>query len=168
LFSYLDRMIRRLTAQRESLEWAFAQVQALPGPAMEFGLGNGRSYDHLRTHLPGRDIYVFDNRVAAHPACIPPEDRMLLGDFRETAPAAVARFSATVALIHGDVGSSDIPASRALAFELAPYWAALLQPGGVLVSDQPLAYPGFAELKPERQFPEHYYLFRRVDTRLIG
>lgn len=162
LISYLDRMIRRLTAQRECLEWAFGQIRGLPGPVLEFGLGNGRSYDHLRTHLPDREIYVFDNRVAAHPACIPPEDRMLLGDFRDTAPAAVGRFGGIVALIHADVGSSDWPASRALAAELAPYWAALLQPGGLLVSDQPLEAAGFAEVTIERQVPGHYYLFRRL------
>jgi hypothetical protein len=162
LISYLDRMIRRLTAQRECLEWAFGQIAALPGPVLEFGLGNGRSYDHLRTHLPDRDIYVFDNRVASHPACIPPDDRILLGDFRDTARQAVERFAGTVAMIHGDVGSSDWPASRALAAELALSWVKLLQPGGLLVSDQQVAAAGLVEVTIDRQVPGHYYLLRRV------
>ena len=110
---------------------------------MEFGLGNGRSYDHLRERLPGRDIHVFDRQVAAHPDCIPPAHLLWLGDFRETAPAAVARFAGQVALIHGDVGSGDDAASQALSAELAPYWAALLQDEGILVSDQPVGDPSF-------------------------
>ena len=91
--SRLDSMIRRLTIQRASLDWAMAQVAGLKGPVLEFGLGNGRSYDHLREHLPNRDIYVFDRHVAAHPDCIPPADRMILGDFKETAPEAAKRFA---------------------------------------------------------------------------
>jgi hypothetical protein len=79
------------------------------------GLGNGRSYDHLREHLPNRDIYVFERSVQAHPDCIPPADRMILGDFKDTAPAAAQRFAGQVALIHADVGSGDHAASRALA-----------------------------------------------------
>ncbi|MFI5017069.1 MAG: class I SAM-dependent methyltransferase, partial [Dongiales bacterium] len=95
--SRLDSMIRRLMIQRASLDWAMAQVAGLKGPVLEFGLGNGRSYDHLREHLPNRDIFVFDRHVAAHPDCIPPADRMILGDFKETAPAAAQRFAGQVA-----------------------------------------------------------------------
>src|SRR5579884_4265279 len=106
-------MIRRLTAQRACLNWAFGEIGSMPGLVLEFGLGNGRSYDHIRKHLDARDIYVFDARVAAHPACIPPQDRLVVGDFRETAPAAASRFEGAAALIHGDIGSADFAASQA-------------------------------------------------------
>ena len=71
-FSRLDSAIARLTTLRLCLDWAAGEAAQRPGPVMEFGLGNGRSYDHLRKRLPGRDIYVFDRHVAAHPACVPP------------------------------------------------------------------------------------------------
>ena len=48
------------------------------------GLGHGRTYDHLRTYLPEREIYVFDREVDCFDDCIPPDDRMLLGDIADT------------------------------------------------------------------------------------
>ena len=87
--SRLDSAIARLMTLRICLDWAAAETLGRPGPVMEFGLGNGRSYDHLRKRLPGRDIHVFDRHVAAHPDCVPPADRLWLGDFRATAPAAI-------------------------------------------------------------------------------
>ena len=160
--SRLDSNIRRLISQRASLDWAAGVIASLPGPVVEFGLGNGRSYDHLRERLPGRNIFVFDREVAAHPDCIPPEDRMILGDFRETAPAAAKHFASEAALIHGDVGSSDIAASRALAAELAPYWAAMLADGGLLVSAQPIVLEELLVLPHPDGLPGWYVICRRA------
>ena len=57
--SRLDSFIRRLEAQRACLEYAAGQIRDLPGPVLELGLGNGRTYDHLRELLPEREIFVF-------------------------------------------------------------------------------------------------------------
>jgi len=165
--SRLDSFIRRLEAQRACLDRAAALVAGLPGPVFEFGLGNGRSYDHLRERLPGRDIYVLDRHIAAHPACIPPADRLLLGDFRDTAPAAARRFAGQAALIHADLGSGDEAASRALTVALQPAWLGLLRDGGILVCDQPAAAPGLmapglaAIELPTGVAPGRYFFFRR-------
>jgi hypothetical protein len=160
--SRLDSFIRRLEAQRACLDRAAALIADLPGPVLEFGLGNGRSYDHLRARLPGRDIYVLDRHVAAHPDCIPPADRLLLGDFRNTAPAAARRFAGQAALIHADLGSGDEAASRALAELLRPDWLALLQDGGILVSDQPAFSAGLVVLElPAGVASGRYFFFRR-------
>jgi S-adenosyl-L-methionine methyltransferase len=161
LASRLDSAIRRLSTLRACLDWATDETANRPGPVMEFGLGNGRSYDHLRKRLPGRDIHVFDRHVAAHPDCVPPAEFLRLGDFRDTAPAAVNRFAGQVALIHGDVGSGDDAASRALSAELAPYWAALLQDNGLLVSDQPVGEASFTLLPLPGGEADRYYLARR-------
>jgi len=160
--SRLDSAIRRLETLRSCLDWAAIETEQHSGPIMEFGLGNGRSYDHLRKRLPGRDIHVFDRHVAAHPDCIPPAHLLWLGDFRTTAPAAVARFAGQVALIHGDVGSGDDAASQALSAELAPYWAELLKDDGILVSDQPVGDPNFTLLAlPPAGEAGRYFLARR-------
>ena len=159
--SRLDSMIRRLMIQRASLDWAMARIAALPGPVLEFGLGNGRSYDHLREHLANREIYVFDRHVAAHPDCIPPADRMILGDFNETAPAAAARFGGRVALIHADIGSGDHAASRALAAGLTPHWVALLAGGGLIVADQPIPSDELEPLPLPEGAPGRYFISRR-------
>ena len=160
--SRLDSMIRRLTIQRASLDWAMAEIAGLAGPVLEFGLGNGRSYDHLREHLANRDIFVFDRHVAAHPDCIPPTDRMILGDFNDTAPAAAKRFAGQAALIHADVGSGDHAASRALAAGLVPHWTAMLAEGGLLIADQPIEAEGLEALPLPEGAPGRYFISRRV------
>ena len=75
----LDSAIRRLTAQRELLDWARGR-SAPTGLVLELGLGNGRTYDHLRDRLPGREIYAFERSPAAHPDCYPPEGYLIVGD----------------------------------------------------------------------------------------
>ncbi len=58
--SRLDSFIRRLKAQRACLGLAAELIRDVPGPLLELGLGNGRTYDHLREIMPGREIYVFE------------------------------------------------------------------------------------------------------------
>jgi S-adenosyl-L-methionine methyltransferase len=159
--SRLDSMIRRLTTQRLCLDWAAPLVAALPGPILEFGLGNGRTYDHLRQILPNRDIFVFDRQVGAHPDCIPPQDHLILGEFRVTAKACIDRFNGNAALIHADVGSGDAMASRALAKELCPSWVLMLRADGLLLSDQPLHNEALLEMAPPQVTPGRYFIFKR-------
>ena len=160
--SRLDSFIRRLEAQRACLDHAARLVAGLDGAVLELGLGNGRTYDHLRELCPGRDIYVCEQKVAAHPDCVPPPERLILGDMRETLPAAQARLGGRVALAHLDAGTGDAAANRALAAELIPLVAPLLCAGGILVSDppfdradlEPMALPGGIA-------PGRYHLYRR-------
>jgi hypothetical protein len=161
--SRLDSFIRRLEAQRACLDRAAELIADLPGPVLELGLGNGRTYDHLRERLSGRAIFVFDRRIAAHPDCIPPADRLILGDLRETLPAARARFPGTAALAHLDVATGDVAASLALAAELAKLLLPLLRQGAIVVSEPPLALPGLvADPGPREVAPGRYHLYRSV------
>jgi S-adenosyl-L-methionine methyltransferase len=159
--SRLDSFIRRLEAQRACLNHAATLIRDLVGPVLELGLGNGRTYDHLREILPGRDIFVFERRVAAHPDCIPPEDRLLLGDLRETLAAARPHFAQRAVLAHMDVATGDVAASLALARELAPLLAPLMQSGGIAVSEPALDVPGWTSLPvPAGVAPGRYHLYR--------
>src|SRR5258708_3787983 len=112
--SRLDSFIRRLEAQRACLNLAATLIDGLDGVVLELGLGNGRTYDHLRELSPRRDIYVCEWQVAAHPDCIPPAERLLLGDMRETLPQAQPVLGDCVALAHLDAGSGEVVANRAL------------------------------------------------------
>jgi hypothetical protein len=161
--SRLDSAIRRLEAQRDCLALAARLIVDLPGNVLEMGLGNGRTYDHLRTLLPGREIFVFDRRVAAHPDCIPDDEHALIGDFRETVPAALVRLGSSTALAHCDTGSGDSAATRALADWLGPALDPLLAPGAIVVSDQSLEAAGWTALEiPENVPPGRYYIYRKV------
>jgi hypothetical protein len=160
--SRLDSFIRRLEAQRACLDRVAGETRDRPGPVFEVGLGNGRTYDHLRDRLPGRAIHAFDRQLAAHPGCVPPAGLLLLGDIRDTVPAAAARLGPAV-LIHSDIGSGEAAATAALAADLAPLYAAALAPGGLLLSDQPVADPRLeAEPLPPEVPAGRYFLYRRA------
>lgn len=160
--SRLDSFIRRLEAQRACLDNAAQLIAALPGNVLEFGLGNGRTYDHLRERLRGRDIYVFERQVAAHPDCIPPADRLFLGDFLGSLPIAIQKLGQETALANLDIGSGDEAASQQLARAMTPFVLRLLKPGGVLISDQPVADPQLEALNlPAGIKPGRYFLQRR-------
>lgn len=162
--SRLDSFIRRMSAQRSCIDHAGSLLQSFPGPVLELGLGNGRTYDHLRETFPGRDIFVFDFAVAAHPACIPAPQFLRLGDFRVTVPAFRAEGLPLAAFVHADVGSGSEEASRQLAAELAQDLCQLLAPGGMLACDQPIVVAGLlsAPLPPGVDIGR-YHIYRRVD-----
>ena len=127
--SRLDSFIARMQAQRDCLNFLKPAVEALPGPILEVGLGNGRTYDHLRDLFPDREIYVFERKVAAHPDCIPPGDRLFLGEARDALPRAALKLGATAALIHTDLGTGDHAANMAMAAWLGPALDALAHLG---------------------------------------
>lgn len=140
--SRLDSAIRRLEAQRACLNRAAGLVADVPGPVLELGLGNGRTYDHLLSLLPDRRIFVFEREAMAHPDSMPPAADLIEGDFRDTIPDAIRITGAPAALIHADIGSGDRDATAALARWLGPMLAPLAAAGAMVVSDQPLPVPG--------------------------
>lgn len=160
--SRLDSFIRRLEAQRACLDHAIALIAGRPGPLLEVGLGNGRTYDHLRSRAPDRAIFAFDRQLAAHPDCIPPEDFLILGDVLETLPRLVRQIGRQAAMAHGDFGSGDKVATAALAAALGPRLVEAVVPDGVIICDQPLVVPGrLAPLPlPEGVAPGRYFLYR--------
>lgn len=136
--SRLDSAIRRLQAQKAALEDAASRVAGIEGPVLEFGLGNGRTYDHLRSIMPGRRIVVFDRQIAAHPDCVPADEDLYLGDLFETLPRALRDLGHSAVVAHLDIGTGDKAGSMALVARAAPMIAGLLTHGAVMVSDQPV------------------------------
>ena len=134
--SRLDSFIRRVSAQRDCLNLAKELIADIPGPILELGLGNGRTYDHLRELFPDRDIFVFDRRVAAHPDCIPDDDHMILGDITETLSSAFGKIGEEAALAHCDIGTGENESNARLITAIAPLVDALMLPGGIVCSDQ--------------------------------
>lgn len=157
--SRLDSFIRRISAQRDCLNRAARLIAGLPGPVLELGLGNGRTYDHLCQLMPEREIFVFDRQVAAHPDCIPDSRHMILGDIRETLPLAGERIQRPAALVHCDVGTGDKLAAYELAGLLASHLEPLLADGAIVISDQPMSVPGWVALPlPSKVNPGRYFM----------
>jgi hypothetical protein len=156
----LESMIRRLTAQRDILDLVCAT--ALPeGPVLELGLGNGRTYNHLRARLPDRRIVAFDRALAAHASSIPGGDDLVLGEIRETAEDFA---DGQAALVHVDIGTG-YPDKDARTLEWLPgLMVRLLRARGIAVSGLPLVDPALAPLPIPASVPQdRYYLYRRLD-----
>jgi len=161
--SRLDSFIRRLEAQRACLGRAASLIRGVEGVVLELGLGNGRTYDHLRELLADRAIYVCERSVAAHPLCVPPPDRLLLGDMRETLPQAEGWLGGRVALAHLDAGTGDVAANLAVAAELLPLIVPLLCVEAVLASDPPMECAELLSLPlPDGVAAGRYHLYRRI------
>jgi hypothetical protein len=162
----LDSAIRRLTAQRELLDWASGEIDDT-GLVLEVGLGNGRTYDHLRDRLPGRRIYVFERTPAAHPACTPPDEFLVVGDICDTLPDFAQRFgNRSAALIHVDIGTGNEDLNRLLALRLSPLIETLLQPGGLLLADRALVMPNCTDISSQTGVSKgRYFVYRREAER---
>jgi hypothetical protein len=158
----LDSAIRRLTAQRDLLDWASEEI-APRGLVVELGLGNGRTYDHLRDRLPGREIYAFERSPAAHPASTPPDEYLIVGDILDTLPVFIERFGrGSAALIHTDIGTGDEEVNRRLVVRLSPLLDALLQPGGLLLADREFDMPSCVDISSETCVPKgRYFVYHR-------
>ena len=156
--SRLDSMLRRLAAQRDGLNWAAEQTADLAGDAVDLGLGNGRTYDHLREILPDRRIWVIDRVLQCHPSCVPPEADFLQGE-AEPMLRKLAETGARMALAHYDFGFGIKEKDVAEAARLSPLIAAVMVPGGMIVSGQPLV--GFEQLTgPDTIAPDRYLFYR--------
>ncbi len=159
--SRLDSAIRRLCAQRDCLEAALEMVSGQAGALLEIGLGNGRTFDHLRSRAGARDIHVFDRQVAAHPDCVPDREHLFLGEFEDTLPRAVALLSRRAVLAHLDVGNGVDAASRECARLVARFLPDLLLPGAVVVSDQPLGDAAWERQPLPQGVPlDRYFIYR--------
>ncbi|OED46481.1 class I SAM-dependent methyltransferase [Leisingera sp. S232] len=156
--SRLDSMLRRLTAQRDGLNWAAAQISGMDGDVLDMGLGNGRTYDHLRETLPDRRIWVIDRVLQCHPSCIPPEQDFLQGEARPMLKQLAAE-GHKIALAHYDFGFGVKEKDVAEATALSSAIAKVMTPGGVIVSGQPLT--GFDELSGPQDIPPGRYMFYR-------
>src|SRR3954453_8479373 len=161
--SRLDSFIRRLEAQRACLDATPGWIGGIEGPILELGLGNGRTYDHLRGLHPTREIYVFERRPAAHPHCTPDPEHLILGDIRTTLPTVLHRLPGRAALAHNDLGTGDARGNAELAAWLAVTLPPLVQPSGVVLSDQGLDDPLLRpEPLPGRLPADRYFLYRRL------
>ena len=163
--SRLDSAIRRLKAQRACLDRACELLGETPGHVFELGLGNGRTYDHLRERFPDREIFVFEKKISAHPSCIPDDGHLFLGDVLERLPAVTARFRGAVALVHADIGSGVAADNRRLAARISLLLPPLIVPGALVVTDQEMTLPGASPIAlPDGVAPGRYHMGRAAGS----
>ena len=158
--SRLDSAIRRLQAQRACINRGIEIVGERPGLVLEIGLGNGRTFDHLRTLVPERQIYVFERNLLAHSECLPKDEFLVKGDFLQTLPEFKKQIAQPIILAHCDVGSGDKVQSLRRASKLAQILTSVVAPGGIIVSDQEMREKALSALPlPQEVESGRYYLF---------
>ena len=161
--SRLERFIRRLQAQRACLDVARRLLGDLNGPVFELGLGNGRTYDHLRLLFPDREIFVFERQPAAHPEFTPDAHHLIIGELANTLPRTVNAMAVRPALVHSDIGSVDAERDRRLSAWLAGILPSLLRARGLVASDRELASAALLPLPlPPPAEPGDYFFYRRA------
>jgi hypothetical protein len=160
--SRLDVFIDRMVSQRACIDFALAQTEELGGPVFELGLGNGRTYDHLRDRAGAENVYVFDREVASNPASTPDPEMTLLGDVMETLPQALDRFGASARLVHADLGGHNLEKNDRFARLVSPLIEPVLALGGMMVSSDRMYFETLTELPvPADAVPGRCFTYRR-------
>ncbi|ENN85029.1 hypothetical protein RHSP_57822 [Rhizobium freirei PRF 81] len=157
--SRLDSFIRRLSAQRDILNAVADQVRMLEGPVLELGLGNGRTFDHLRELFPDRRIIAFDRAANAYGPSMPSADNLVLGEIKDT----VGRFvGAGASLAHADIGTGYEDKDAVTLTWLPGIMAGVLASGGLAVSGLPLDHADLQTLPlPDTVKAGRYFIYRR-------
>lgn len=151
-----------MRAQRLCLEAAAALVADRPGPIIDLGIGAGRTFDHLAALFPDRAVFAFDNFVHSAIDVLPPPERMVMGDIRDTLPRAADRLGAPAALIHNDLGSADATGNAAVAAWLAPAIMAIARADAVVVTSFRLPLVARDHPLPGGVRPGRYHIMERV------
>lgn len=160
--SRLDVFINRMVSQRACLDHAVDLTKGMTGPVFELGLGNGRTFDHMRERMPERDIFVFERKVESNPASTPDPEMTIIGDVRETLPQALGRFGATTQLIHADLGGHNLEKNVLFAKVLSPLIEPMLAVGGLIVSSDRMFFDALTEQPlPEHAVKGRCFIYRR-------
>ncbi len=127
---------------------------------IELGLGNGRTYDHLREKLPGRRIIAFDRVCAAN---LQVDAAGLRPRSWAKSPRPRASFvGINAALVHADIGSGYDDLDELNLRWLPGLTVELLAPGGIAASGVMLDHPELHPLPIPASVPsDRYFLYRR-------
>jgi hypothetical protein len=142
----LDLFIARMVSQRACIDHAIALSGHMTGPVYELGLGNGRTFDHIRAMLGTRALYVFERSVASNPASTPDVDQMVLGDVCETLPMMLARLGPVASFVHADLGGHNLKKNDTFARAVSPQVEAVMAQGGIMVSSDRMYFDTMEEL----------------------
>jgi hypothetical protein len=160
--SRLEQTHRRLQGQLLAFDYAFGVIEKMPGIVAELGLGHGRTFDHLRRRLPGREIYAFDHRDDAYEDCRPDPACFIAGEITQTFPAFAQRHAGRIVLINTDIGSFDLERDARLAAVMSRLLPPAIAPGGIIMSDLALDAAGCERVElPPSEWPGQYYLYRK-------
>ncbi|MGV1770038.1 class I SAM-dependent methyltransferase [Agrobacterium vitis] len=158
--SRLDSFINRMSAQRDLLNHVRDHYPLPEGPVLEIGLGNGRTFSHLRENFTGRRIIAFDRQLGAHKSSIPPESDLVLGEIDQTGQAFIG---CGAAFVHADIGTGYPDRDAVTLTWLPDMVVGMLRPGGYALSGLPLDHEALEPLPVlEHIEKDRYFFYRRL------
>ena len=152
-----------MLAQRDCLDFAARKIDAMAGPVLELGLGNGRTYDHIKQIMPDRDIYVFDRNVKPFASCRPPKNKIFMGDVTTTLIQAARLLGKTAVLAHYDVATTNEEESRKLAAQVSPLLHKLMLPDALVVSSVVMPFRQWSVVSLPASVKTGRYFIYKVD-----
>jgi len=159
----LDLFIARMVSQRACIDHAVALTAGMSGPVFELGLGNGRTFDHLRARVTDRDIFVFERAVASNPASTPRDDQLVLGDVFDTLPLMLADHGPTASFAHADLGGHNLEKNDAFARAVSPLIEAVMAPKGIMVSSDRMYFETMTALPlPEGAMDGRAFIYSKT------
>jgi hypothetical protein len=164
--SYLDNFINRMTAQRACIEYARELIEDVEGPILEFGLGHGRTYDHILQTFPSRDVYVFEKAVSPNVFVRPPDALLFEGDIHQTVRTAAARLPGKAAMAHSDLGLKDRDGAVPIVASIIAHLPDLIAPGGLYISNTDISLvdgalpPAFRPVEVPQVPAGRYFIYR--------
>jgi hypothetical protein len=164
--SRLDKFIRRLDAQRRLLNAAIEETRQSyrPGDGLiaELGLGNGRTYHHLREGLPGFRVIAFERLLVAHPSSTPAPADLLLGEIEQRVPDFAAGEAQRAVLVHADLGNGIESDDRALERWLPSAIVMLSRSRTIVLSSTRLVHLRLTREPLAADVPDYEYFRYRV------
>ena len=149
-----------MSAQRDILNDLMSRVETIPGAIFEFGLGSGRTYDHLREIFPERRIIVFESESKGLPLQRVAPENLRLGDIRTTSSSLP---DGCAALIHTDIETGVADVDAELTTWLPGLVGRLLVPGGYAATSADLLDPRLRRCPLPHGVPDgRYHVLRRV------
>ncbi len=137
-------------------------MEEIPGPVFELGLGNGRTFDHIRTLLPERKILVFDKKSTLGLKPRPVAENLIIGDVRKTLPEHLAEQSQRAVLIHNDLGNGTEEEGVEMCEWLSPLVEQSAAPGCVVVTNSALQLNGWRQITiPEPHAWNRYFIYQK-------
>lgn len=132
--SRLEGFIRRMEAQKAHIDRAVSFLKE-PNTIFEFGIGAGRTLDHLVQSFPKTPIFAFENdeqclnNIPSNSNVTP-----VLGDIFLNLPIYAEQYARRTSLIHVDIGGAFNEQNKNITKRLTPYFLSLLSPSGILIS----------------------------------
>lgn len=157
--SRLDSFINRMSAQRDLLNHIRDTYPLPVGPILEVGLGNGRTYSHLRENFSNHRIIAFDRQLGAHKSSIPAEGDLVLGEIAEKGQDFIG---CGAAMVHADIGTGYPDKDAVTLTWLPDMVAGMLRVGGIALCGLPLNHDRLEALPMlETIEKDRYFLYRR-------